>query len=313
MINFQARQNKTKQYAIGATVAVVMIAMWISLPLMSNSSLDSSVTAGNPFKSKVADIGLLGSDISSEGGAPGSPLSGEMIYNPATSGENIASSLFQSGPGGDEPADASAAAPASGAPASAGVSAPAPGGSASAGDPGLASAGKLRAAASITGGNSNSMTAGGLHNKFFGSGNNKAEFAPVAPADLKKPSVVDKKNALAAVLSDSAKKSELSAKTPSMDEARGGASAAFGSGGTGAKSMDLDGAAEQAAVLSGLKMGEAAQDLKKNDPNLNKTKVTPPTPKDVTNKDDEMKQQMKMMIIQMVLKMVLGAVFGAAA
>ncbi len=311
MINFQAKQNKTKQYAIGASVAVVMIAMWISLPLMSNSSLDSSVTAGNPFKSKVADIGLLGSDISSEAGAPGSPLSGEMIYNPATSGENIASSLFQSGPGGDEPTDGSAASSASGVSASAGVSAPAPGVSASAGAPGPA--GKLRAAASITAGNSNSMTAGGLHSKFFGSGNNKAEFAPVAPADMKKPPVVDKKNSLASVLNDSSKKSELAAKMPSMDEARGGASAAFGSGGTGAKSMDLNGAAEQAAVMSGLKMGEAAQDLKRNDPNLSKSKVTPPTPKDVTDKDEEMKQQMKMMIIQMVLKMVLGAVFGAVA
>jgi hypothetical protein len=100
MMKFQPKKNKSTQYVIGGTVAVIILGIWVSIPLMSGSSLDSSISAGNPFRSKVADIGLLGSDIASEAGAPGSPLSGEMINNPATSGEDIASSLFQSGPGG---------------------------------------------------------------------------------------------------------------------------------------------------------------------------------------------------------------------
>jgi len=306
-MKFQTKKgSKSTQYVIGGTVAVIILALWVSLPLMSGSALDSNVAAGNPFRSKVADIGLLGSDIASEAGAPGSPLSGAMINNPATSGEDIASSLFQSGPLGDEPVDASAAS------ASAEVSAPSGGApSASAGAPAPAGAGsKLRAAASITAGNSNSMTAGGTHNKFFGAGSQKSEFSPVAPADLKKPTV-DKKNSLTAMLSSSAEKSSLAAKTGKLDDAKGGASAAFGGGST-AKGVDLNDDIEQASVASGLQMGQTAQDLKKNDPSLSKTKITPPSkPEDATDESEEMKKEIKMMIIKMVLQMVLGSVFGA--
>ncbi len=299
------RKSKAKQYVIGGTVSVIMLALWISLPLMSGSSLDSSVSAGNPFSSRVADISLLGSDIAPEAGAPGSPLSGEMIYNPATSGEDIASSLFQSGISDGEAAASSA---------SAGVQAPLPGGpgSASAGTPAPSAAGphgRLHAAASITGGNSNSMTTGSMHGKFFGSGNQKSDFAPVDKADLKKPTVADKRNSLVAMLGNSANKSELAAKTGKMDAARGGASSAFG-GAAAAKGMDLNDNLEQAQTEGGLNMGQAASDLKKNDPSLNKTKVTPPAPpKDITDESEETKKQIKMMVIQMVLKVALGIAF----
>ena len=177
-MRFQTKKNKSTQYVIGGTVAVIILGLWISLPLMSGSSLDSSVSTGNPFRSKVADISLLGSDISSEGGAPGSPLSGDMINNPATSGEEIASSLFESGPGSDEPAVA-VSADASAAPAASPM--------ASAGAPAAPSGprGRLSAAASITAGNSSSMSSGGKHDKFFGTGNQKSEFAPAAPAGAK--------------------------------------------------------------------------------------------------------------------------------
>lgn len=301
------RSSKAKQYAIGGTVAVVILALWISLPLMSSSSWDSSVSAGNPFKSQVADIGLLGTDISSETGAPGSPLSGEMIYNPATAGDNIASSLFQSGlMGDDEPVDASVD-------ASADASASAPSASAASGAPAPSGppAGKLKAAASLSGSNSNSMTAGGKHNKFFGGGNVKSNFAKVKPSDMKPPKV-DKKKSLANLLSNTAKKSELAAKTPNMASAKDGASSAFGNA---AKSggLDLDDGAEQDTVSAGMQMGEIAQ-LKKNDPSLSKTKITPPAkPEDATDESEEMKQQIKMMVIKMVLQMALGAVFGVAA
>lgn len=309
MMKFQNKKSKSTQYAIGGTVAVIILALWIALPLMSGSSLDSSVSAGNPFRSKVADIGMLGSDISSEAGAPGSPLSGEMINNPATSGESIASSLFQSGPLEEETAEAGAVADAS---ASA-PSAPGPSGSAGAPAP-SGPKGKLSAAASITGGNSNSMTAGGKFDKFFGSGNQKAELTSANTADIKKMAGADKKNSLVAMLNNSAQKSESAAKTGKADEARGGSAAAFGASSKGPGGENLNGELEHNTSLAGLQMGQTAQDLKKNDPSLSKTKITPPSkPEDATDESEEMKQQLKMMIIQMVLKMALGAVFGVAA
>lgn len=305
-MKFPAKKAKSTQYVIGGTVGVLILALWISLPLMSGSSMDGGVAAGNPFKSKVADLSAL-SDIPSEGGAPGSPLSGEMINNPATSGEDIASSLFQSGPEPETPAEASASAD------SASGSAPAvpsaSGGAPSAGGP----RGKLSAAASITGGNSNSMTAGGLHNKFFGSGAGKAEVAPALPgADLKKMAAKDNKSSLVAMLGSSADKSQLAAKSGKMDAAQNGASTAFG-GSAKAAGSDLSNEFEGQSIESGLQLGQTAQDLKKSDPSLSKTKVTPPSkPEDATDESEEMKQQIKMMIIQMVLKAALGAMFGVA-
>ena len=296
MMKIQTKKSKSTQYAIGGTVGVVILALWISLPLMSGSSLDGGVSAGNPFKSRVADLSAL-SDIPSEGGAPGSPLSGEMINNPATSGEDIASSLFQSGISDEEAApEASASAdPASG--AVPGVPS-ASGGAPAAGGP----KGKLSAAASISGGNSNSMTAGGLHNKFFGSGTNKAEIAPAAAADIKKMAAADKKSSLVAMLNNSSDKSKLAAKTGNMDDSKGGAASAFANTAKGA-SADLNNEFEGQAMDSGLQLGQTAQDLKKSDPSLSKTKVTPPSkPKDATDESEEMKNQIKMMIIQMVLK-----------
>ena len=306
MMKFQPKKNKSTQYVIGGTVAVIILGIWISIPLMSGSSLDSNVAAGNPFRSKVADIGLLGSDIASEAGAPGSPLSGEMINNPATSGEDIASSLFQSGPGVEEPSDVTA---------EASVSADAPMPSASGAAPAAPAGprGKLAAAPSITGGNSNSMTAGGTHNKFFGTGNAKADFAPVSAADLGKAASVEKRNTLVALLGNSADKSQSALKTGAdLGAAKGGAAQAFANTSKNA-SKDLDSGLEQQTALSGLQMSQTAQDLKKNDPSLSKTKITPPSkPEDATDESEEMKNQIKMMIIQMVLKMALGAVLGVA-
>ncbi|PKM98800.1 MAG: hypothetical protein CVU79_00710 [Elusimicrobia bacterium HGW-Elusimicrobia-3] len=302
MMKFQPKKNKSTQYVIGGTVAVIILGIWVSIPLMSGSSLDSRVSAGNPFRSKVADIGLLGSDIASEAGAPGSPLSGEMINNPATSGEDIASSLFQSGPGVEEPEAVTAE-------ASVSADAPAPSASGAAPAP-AAPRGKLAAAASITGGNSNSMTAGGTHNKFFGTGNNKAELASVSAADLGKSASVEKRNTLVALLGNSANKSQSALKTGAdLGAAKGGAAQAFANT-SKTSSTDLNSNLEEQTALSGLQMGQTAQDLKKNDPSISKTKVTPPSkPEDATDESEEMKNQIKMMVIQMVLKMALGAVF----
>lgn len=305
MIKIQNKKSKPTQYVIGGTVAVIILGLWVSLPLMNGTSADSSVSAGNPFRSKVADISSLGSESSSEVGAPGSPLSGEMINNPATSGEEMASSLFQSGPSEEEVPAASAsvdqAPPASG---------PGAGPSASGSAPSGAPRGKLAASASITAGNSNSMTAGGVHNKFFGSGNQKAEFtAAAAGPDMKKLAPADKKSALVAMLGNSADKSILSAKSGNMDAAKGGASAAFSNTSGKGDTSDLNNNLESQALASGLQMGQTAQDLKKNDPGLNKHKITLPEPNVAKDEDAdaEMKKQIIQMIIQAVIKVALGS------
>ncbi len=303
-MKFQAKRSKSTQYAIGAVVAIVILALWISIPLMSGSSTDASVSAGNPFHSRVADISSLGSDISSESGAPGSPLNGEMINNPATSGEEMASSLFQSA-SDEEAAPAAAAGEPGSAPSAAPSSAPgvpAPSG------PGA----KLTMAASLTGGNSNSSTTGGVHNKFFGSGGQKAELAPVSGADLKKMAANDKKSMLVAMLNSAADKSQLAAKTGSLSAAKGGASEAFGASAK-AGSSGLNGNLENQALTSGLQLGETAKDLKKSDPSISKHKIDLPQPKEpvVDNSSEEMKKMIMQMVIQALLKVALAS-FGVA-
>ncbi len=307
MIKINTRKNKSAQYVVGATVAIIILGAWISLPLMNSSSMSSSA-AGNPFSSRVSDISSLGSDISQEGGAPGSALSGEMINNPATSGEEILSSLFQSGPSPEDAAQPSASADVGPAPAPGGAEVSGPGGgSAPAGRPG----GKLAAVASLSGSNSNSMTAGSNHGKFFGSGNQKSDFAPAVAADLKKSaSGPDTKKSVASILNSTLEQSKLAARTGNLADARGGASSAFGGTAKAASSDLLKGSAEESSAVSGLALGEATDNLKKNDPTLNKSKVTPPAPtppKSVKDPNEEMKQ----MIIKMFLQAALGCVFGA--
>jgi len=157
------------------------------------------------------------------------------------------------------------------------------------------------------------MSSGGKHDKFFGSGNQKSDFAPVAPADLKKNAGTEKKGMLLAILGGSADKSTLAmnaAKGGNADAGRGGATSAFANS-VKATGSDLDNGFEAKSMEAGLQMGQTAQDLKKNDPSLSKNKITPPSkPEDATDESEEMKNQMKMMIIQMVLKMALGLVLG---
>ena len=310
MMKLQNKKNKIVQYVIAGSVAVVILGAWISSPLMSGSSMDSAVSTWNPFKSKVADIALLGGDNGAT--APGSPLSGEMIDNPATSGLGSASALFQSGAPDDSGAGAAASADASN-------SAPAPSASGNAPSPSFGGPNsKLQAAPSISGGNANSMTAGSsLHDKFFGTGNNKAELSRADKfGDLPKPGLNDKKNPslLVAMLGSSAQKSQDAAGAASsgnLAAASNGASTAFGGSAAHGSGVDLNGQLEDQTAASGLQMGQTAQDLKKNDPALNKTKITPPSkPKDAADGDQQMKQQIMMMVIQMVLKMALGAVFN---
>jgi hypothetical protein len=304
MIKLQSGKSKTSQYVVGGIAAVIILGLWISMPLMNGSSLDSSVSVGNPFRSKVADISSLGGDIPSEGGAPGSPLSGEMINNPATSGEDAASSLFQSGLFGEEPAAPGAAAETS-------ASALSPAAPASSGAPRPSGPGaRLSAVASITAGNSNSMTAGGVHNKFFGSGNQKAEFSQASGPDLNKIAAADKRSSLVAMLGNTAEKSKLALKTGNMDAVKGGAAEAF-TNMAKAGASDLNGNLENQSASSGLQLGKTSQDLKRNDPSISKHKVSIPEPKTAVKDKKSEEEEWKKMIRQMIIQNLLGPMFGA--
>ena len=309
MIKMMGKKSKAKQYAIGGVVALIILCVWISIPLMQNSSMDSSVASGNLFKTRTADISSLGNDIPQEGGAPGYALNGTMLNNPATSGENIASSLFQSGPD-DETANVTASAAGSAKPP-----APLPG-SASGGIPSsMDSKGKLGAMPSITAGNSNSMTAGGAHNKFFGSGAAKADFAPISDQGFKNATAADKRNPLVAMLQKTGEKSAQAAKSASPVAAAAAATSAFEKTAK-ADTSDLNGDMERSAAASGLSLGAAAQDLKRNDPQLNKKKVNLPEPKPAVDDSKAADEEMKKMLMQMIISSVLGpmfsTVFGAA-
>ncbi len=298
------KKSKTAQYAVGGVVAVIVIFFWMMMPLMQKSPFDTSVPTGNPFKSRSVDLNAL--DIPSEASAPGYALSGAMTDNPATAGDLAESSLFSSGMGelsGGETAEAGVS---DGAGASASASADI---SAPSALPGRTPRPKMSAPGSLSGGNGNSMTAGGVHNKFFGGSNAKADIAPSKLPEVKKSALSDKKAAgLMASLAAAEKKSAASAGMK-VDDSRGGASGAF-HGATAASKTHLDEELEHDSAVAGLELGKVDSDLKKNDPAINNKKFKPPEVPEPTlaEKNDEMYKQM---IMQMLISQVLGPMFGA--
>lgn len=299
MVMMQEKKSKFKQYAIGGAVAVVILCFWVYFPLMQTSSMDSSVAPGSFFKTKTADVSSLGNDIPQEGAAPGYALSGEMLNNPLASGDYTASSLFQAGP---EDESAPSAVP----------PVPLPGMSAASGAPGPAPSGakaKLGSMPSITAGNSNTMTVGGSHDKFFGSGAAKAGNPPAPDQGLKNTAAQDKRNSLVAMLKKTEEKSAQAAKAYGAAAAAGAATSAFEKTAKG-NQFNLNTEEEQASSSSGLALGEAAQDLKRNDPQLNQTKVSLPQPNQAKDDSKEAEEEMQRMILQMILQSVLGAAFS---
>jgi len=301
-LNLSGKKPKTTQYIVGGVVAIIILLGWISIPLMNNSSLDSSMGPGSLFKTSTADVGSLGNDIPSEGGAPGYSLTGEITSS--TAGENIASSLFQSGPDDDD----APAAPA--APDLAGPAAPGSGSGASAGvtaSPGPK--GKLSAMPAITAGNANSVTTGGKFDKPFGTGAAKQDTGPTLDQLSKKNMpAAGKRSALVAMLEKAGDKSLLAAKSNNANEARGSATSAFEKTKAGS---NLNSGLEQGAAGAGLALGEAAQDLKRNDPSLSKNKSTIPEPKVAKDESKEADEAMKKMIIQMLMSSVIGPMFSS--
>jgi hypothetical protein len=307
------KKNKPVQYVVGGSVAVVILGFWISMPLMSGGSGFSSFSSGNPFNSKVANISTLGTSDRSQSGAV---LSGEMISNPATSGEDILSSLFQSGPSEDPvevaadgaaDAEASAAAPS---PGGYGGDVPAPSGG--------RAMGKLAAVPSIGGGGGGTMTGSSSHNKFFGSaGAQKAEFsASLGGPDMKKMvAEPGKKGGQLSSLNSAMENSRNALKTPDLGATRGSAAAAFTGGGKGGALDSLNKTAEKSEEGSiGLDDGASTTaNLKRSDPNISKRKVAPPAvnaAEEVKDPNEEYKQMITKMLIQAAFGIVFGGGFG---
>jgi hypothetical protein len=118
-------------------------------------------------------------------------------------------------------------------------------------------------------------------------------------------------------LENSAKKSAQAARAGSIGQASQGASSAFGK--AKPDSASLDGVMERESNSAGTQLGNLDQDLKRNDPSLNKKAIKPPEPKAENaigsssstaagvSEDDKI----KMMIVQMMISSILGPVFGA--
>ncbi len=308
MLNLVERKPQFTRYAIGGAVAVVILFAWISIPLMQSSPLDSSVGTGGFFKSRTADVNSLGSEIPQEGGAPGYSLNGGMLNNPVTSGENIAATLFQSGPSEEgAPEDLSAGAFASAVQV---PDAPAPSGGAAgaAAAPGIKA--KMSMVPSMGSGGANTMTIGGTHDKFFGSGAGvkKEDVLAASAKNVRRPDLAqDRKGALVAGLEKMSAKSSLASRSVSADGSRDGASSAF-DGGVKTRSASLNTAIEAASQGAGISMDAAAQDLKRNDPSMSSKKITIPEPK--VDKDKEADEEMKKMILQMLMSSLLGGLFS---
>lgn len=316
MIKVPGRQSKSKQYVIGGIVAAIILFMWISIPLMSNSSLDSSVS-GSPFKSRPADLGALNDGYSSD--LPGQVLDGTMTDNPATSGEMIASSLFQLGPSDTETPGLEDSVSASGVSGGVGGGASAGGGGAfgAGGGPArFAPKGKVGGLGNIGGASGGgSQTSGGKHEKFFGGGGNaKADMSPILPPSDGKGPGGEKKNAYLTALQNMDTKSSKAAQARTIVGARGGATSAFVGG--KAKPDSLVKATEMlaGAGAAGLSGGGASaiEELKGSDPKSKKPNFTPPKPEAKEAKDDE-NEKFKQMLIQMLIQSLLGPIFSNMA
>jgi hypothetical protein len=309
MLKLMEKKQKPTQYIVGGAIAVVILFAFVSIPLMQSSSRDSAVDPNSFFRTRTADVNSLVGDMPPEGAAPGYSLNGGMLNNPVTSGENIAATLFQSGPY-EEGAPANS--PADSLTASAQLpGVPSPAADASAGAP--PSSGprpKMASMPSTTAGNANSMTAGGgTHDKFFGSGAaaKKEELPPAAKLSKRPDIASEKRNAMVAGLEKMGEKSSLASRSVSADQSREGASSAFVAS-VKPQSADLNTAMERGSSGAGLSLGEAAQDLKRNDPQLSSKRITVPEP--VVDKDAEADEEMKKMILQMLMSSLLGGLMS---
>jgi len=308
MLNLQGKKNKTAQYAIGGVVGFIILVLLFSVPLMDRSSWNTAVPEGNPFSSKSVDLSSLSDGMSYESGAPGAPLSGELTYNPATSGDDIGSSLYNSGFDGISDGEIEEGEGESRAVAVSAGSSSKYSGSANAPSPRKVSIGKLNKVASIGSGGGSSGTRG-KKQKFFGGGNDRAKFSENYNAPIGK---IKKDSKLLSSANNSrkhSKKAEAINLKGKEEAGRSGIAAAF-SNLVKADDSQITTGLEEAAAASGIAEGEIGGDLKKNDPGLNKSKYTPPAPGKPSSGDNS-DEKYKQMLISLVMRGTLSPMFGA--
>jgi hypothetical protein len=307
MINLKGKNNKKMQYAMGGVVGIIILVLWFSIPLMDKSAWNTAVPEGNPFSSKSVDLRGLSDGVGYENGAPGSPLSGEMTYNPATAGEDINSSLYSSGFEGME--DGEGADGASSGDVAVSKGSGSKGGSASGAAP-RHSMGKLNKVASIGSGGGGTGTSGKKHGKFFGGGNDRAKFANNYAAPIGKLKKNSKLLASASNAQNQGKKASAVDLKGKSEAGRSGIASAFGNlveADTNELTTSLENSANESGIVAGSVSGEG---LKKSTPGLNKSDVTPPDPGEPTE-DIDNDEQYKQMIMKMLIQATLGSVFGA--
>ena len=90
ILNTNDRKKKT-QYIIASIIAILILCLWVTLPVL-DSGLGKGGSSSYGMQKKSADLALLDSAGIE---APGQPLNGAMIDNPATSLDMTASSLFK--------------------------------------------------------------------------------------------------------------------------------------------------------------------------------------------------------------------------
>lgn len=296
----QTYNKKKTPYIIAIVIFILILFLWISFPLISNSSWDKSVAGGGGMISKSSDLALLDSEGAN---APGSPLTGELIDNPATTLDLQASSLFKM-PDNEIKYEEESKEVKEEQKEDHNVTPPDVGGI-TGGESYVK--GKLNKLPSIGTGNPQTMTVGSTHNKFFGQGNVKADFVPLqGNSDIKS----GKKNFALIALQKAEKSSVMAQNAKDPDTQRQFATSAF----EGNKKVDdfsLNSKDEKEYSKSGIDFAKAETDLKKNDPALNKKKITLPSPKKDEDESAKMEEEIKKMLLQMIIQATVGQVFGA--
>ncbi len=314
------KKNKRAQYAIMGGVGVTLVGIWICLPLMNSSSLDSR--AKTNFVTKKADMRNLGGEIQLEGQAPGQALTGEMINNPAMS-QNAPSGLYQSATSSeairfDEAQVPTTDASSSGSGVSAGggggggASSGGGGGGGSAASAVGAGKGKLTSMPGLggTSGGSSSASAPVNSQKQFGSGAAKNDFSPVA--NLPKGGKTDGK--LMQSLKNASALGDKAAAAKAMDASKGLASSAFDGGNVKNANLNtgLEQDASQGAVGLSEAMDQTIKDLKANDKTLDNKKFNIPKPTEKeADEEDEFAKEILKMVLQTAISSMLGPMFGA--
>ena len=295
-------KKKKAVYIMGGIVSVIILFFWITLPLMHKSSWDTSVTNPYGMSKKSADLALLDS-----GGidAPGSPLTGALIDNPATTLDLEASSLFKMPDIEIKYEEEKTEENTSSFSADANPSVP----SVYKGEGQISPGGaKLTKLPSLGGSSGGSMTVGSTHNRFFGTERGEAKLTPL---NTTSDEIKSKKGNLALAALKAAEKGSIMAESAKKaEESRGNASQAF------EKSAKVDeyllnSKEEKESAESGIALAKAEADFKKSDPSLSKKKIALPKPEKDEDETKKMEEEIKMMILKMIIQATIGSVFGA--